>query len=208
MTKEVVYRCKNTGGPDGDCEHAAGNEDISASLVTINNNGEAICPGKTVFDDPCGSVLEEVIPPKKLPLGMIAGSVGGLALVAGAIWMFALKGDALLRMEQTTVTLSPGQSAKVALFNDGEANLTLDDVIFSIANFSVEDDAESVDIAPGESGFIRVKFAPNVQNSVQGTMTIDSNSASGPVSIKLVGNTNVWNVAEKLNSQSTILGKE
>lgn len=207
MTTEVVYRCKNTGGPDGDCEHAASNETISASSVTMNDNGEAICPGETVFGDPCGAVLEEVIPPKKIPLGIIGGSVAALLLVAGAVWFFLLSGNALLRVDQTAFTLSPGESVKVKIFNDGEVNLQLDDVEFSANDFSAEKTDDSLDIAPGDSGYLRVKFAQNAQDSIKGTMTIYSNSSGEPVSIELIGNAKPWSVAEKLNSTSTILDK-
>ncbi|WP_283392499.1 DUF1573 domain-containing protein [Photobacterium phosphoreum] len=208
MATKIVYRCKNTGGPDGDCEHAASNETLEASAVTFNESGQAICPGDTVFGEPCGAVLEEVIPPKKPPLGIIAGSVAGLIVVACIVWFFILGGDAQLRIDQTSITLAPGQSVKVKIFNDGDASLKLDDVTFSDGEFSVDKAKDSLEIAPGKNGFLRVKFAQNAQNNIQGKMTIDSNSANGPVSIDVAGNVNPWTIAEKLNSTSTILGKE
>ncbi|MEC6822388.1 DUF1573 domain-containing protein [Photobacterium piscicola] len=208
MATKIVYRCKNTGGPDGDCEHAASNETLEASAVTFNESGQAICPGETVFGEPCGAILEEVIPPKKLPLGIIAGSVAGLIVVACVVWFFFLGGDAQLRIEQTSITLAPGQSVKVEIFNDGNASLKLDDVTFSDNEFSVDKTEDSLEIAPGKSGFLRIKFAQKAQNNIQGKMTIDSNSSNGPVSIELEGNANPWTVAEKLNSTSTILDKE
>ncbi|WP_305402223.1 hypothetical protein [Photobacterium leiognathi] len=91
MAADVVYRCTNTGGPDGDCEHAACNEDIPASLVTIDDNGDAICPGKTVFDEPCGAILEEIIPPKKLPWMAISISSITVIVVAVAMWLFLVQ---------------------------------------------------------------------------------------------------------------------
>ncbi|MCD9524207.1 DUF1573 domain-containing protein [Photobacterium carnosum] len=208
MTTDALYRCKNTGGPDGDCEHAAQNEAIPASLVTINNNGEAICPGQTVFDEPCGAVLEEVIPPKKVPWMMIAFSSIAVLVVAVAMWLFLFRGDALLRVDQTSFVLSPGESTKVEVFNDGEVNLQLGDMKFSSNNFSTEKTDDSLDIAPGNSGYFYVKFAKNAQDSIKGSMTIYSNSSGEPVSIELIGNAKPWRISEKLNSTSTILDKE
>ncbi|WP_318400874.1 Ig-like domain-containing protein [Photobacterium leiognathi] len=208
MAADVVYRCTNTGGPDGDCEHAACNEDIPASLVTIDDNGDAICPGKTVFDEPCGAILEEIIPPKKLPWMAISISSITVIVVAVAMWLFLFRGDALLRVDQTSFILSPGQSTKVEVFNDGEVNLQLDNVEFSSDKFSTEITDDNSAIAPGESGYVRVKFSENAQDSIKGSMTIHSNSAGEPVSIEIIGNAKPWRVAEKLNSTSTILVKE
>lgn len=208
MSTEVIYRCKNTGGPDGDCEHAAGDETIPSSAVIINDNGDAICPGETVFGEPCGAILEEVIPPKKVPWIPIGGATAGLAVIAGLVWFFFLRGDALIRVDQSSITLAQGQSTKVEFFNDGEVALQLNEVLFSDDRFSAEQFDDGLEIEPGSSGFVRVKFAANTQDSAQGTMTIDSNSAGEPVTIELIGNANPWSVAEKLNSQSTILDKE
>ncbi|BBL88448.1 hypothetical protein VroAM7_11010 [Vibrio rotiferianus] len=208
MATEVVYRCKNTGGPDGDCEHAASGETIQSSAVTINDSGDAICPGETVFGEPCGAILEEVIPPKKMPWALIGGVAASLFVVVGITWFIFLRGDALLRVAQTSIALAPGQSAKVEVFNDGEITLTLDDVSFSSDSFMSENLEDGLEIEPGESGHFRVKFSANTADSAKATMTIDSNSAGEPVIVELMGNANPWSVADKLNSKSTILAKE
>ncbi|WP_318479976.1 Ig-like domain-containing protein [Photobacterium leiognathi] len=208
MTKEVVYLCKNTSGTDGACEDALENKAIPASLVTINDNGEAICPGTTVDGEPCGAVLEEVIQPKKVPWMIIVASSVVVLVITVAMWLFLFRGDALLRVDQTSFILSPGQSTKVEVFNDGEVNLQLDNVEFSSDKFSTEITDDNSAIAPGESGYVRVKFSENAQDSIKGSMTIHSNSAGEPVSIEIIGNAKPWRVAEKLNSTSTILVKE
>ncbi|WP_305402225.1 DUF1573 domain-containing protein [Photobacterium leiognathi] len=128
-----------------------------------------------------------------------------MRLLCGFSWF---RGDALLRVDQTSFILSPGQSTKVEVFNDGEVNLQLDNVEFSSDKFSTEITDDNLDIAPGESGYVRVKFSENAQDSIKGLMTIHSNSAGEPVSIEIIGNAKPWRVAEKLNSTSTILVKE
>ena len=79
---------------------------------------------------------------------------------------------------------------------------------FSSNNFSTEKTDDSLDIAPGNSGYFYVKFAQNAQDSIKGSMTIYSNSSGEPVSIELIGNAKPWRISEKLNSTSTILDKE
>ncbi|RXJ72876.1 hypothetical protein CS022_13595 [Veronia nyctiphanis] len=208
MTSEVVYRCKNKGGPDGDCEHASSDDNILSSLITISETGEAICPGETVFGEPCGSVLEKVIPPKKIPWALITSLLSGIAIIAGFVWFILLRGDAVIRIEDNLLTLSPGQTVKVEVFNDGEVTLKLNDVIFSQEYFSAELPEGGLEIEPGTKENFRVKFAKSAQDSVNGIMTIDSNSAGEPITIKVVGNANPWGVVEKINKKSTILDKE
>ncbi|MGL6316955.1 hypothetical protein [Vibrio sp. WXL103] len=208
MTSELVYRCHNMGGPDGDCEYAATGELIAASAVTFNDNDEPICPGETVFGDPCGCVLEAVTPAKKKPWAAIAGALVVIPLLVGVAWFFFLRGDAVLRVEQDVFALSPGETVKVEVFNDGEVSLNLSEIVFSARDFSTEQFESGLEVAPGSSAFFRVKFANSAQDSIQGTMTLFSNSVGEPVSIELIGNANPWSVTEKLNSASTILDKE
>ncbi|PSV13373.1 Ig-like domain-containing protein [Photobacterium leiognathi] len=208
MTANDGYRCKNKSVQRGTCEYAKSEKIIPASSVTTYSNNEAICPGNTDHNKPCGAVLEKVIPQKKLPWMMIALSSATVLVFAVAMWLFLFRGDALLRVDQTSFILSPGQSTKVEVFNDGEVNLQLDNVEFSSDKFSTEITDDNSAIAPGESGYVRVKFSENAQDSIKGSMTIHSNSAGEPVSIEIIGNAKPWRVAEKLNSTSTILVKE
>ncbi|WP_318520567.1 hypothetical protein [Photobacterium leiognathi] len=205
MTKEVLYRCKNTGGPDGDCEHATSNETLSASAVTFNDNGEAICPGETVFGEKCGAVLEEVIPQKKLPLGMISVAIVGLVVVVGAISFFLSGSDALLNVNKMNLSFLPGETIKVEISNKGEDNLKLDDVTFSDDKFSIDKKYEGLEVAPNEHAYIPVKFANHVEHDIHGSMTINSNSSNGPVTIDLLGSSNPWSIIDSIDSTSPML---
>ncbi|ANU38497.1 DUF1573 domain-containing protein [Vibrio scophthalmi] len=208
MATEVTYRCKNTGGPDGDCEHAATDEIIMASAVTIGDDGQAYCPGETVFGEPCGAALEEVIPKKKIPWVAFSIASAMVVVLSLIIWFAMFRGSALLRVDETALTFSPGQTVRVEIFNDGDLGLEIDRIEFSQQGFSIEPQEAELEVAPGESAYIRVILAQHVQDSIQSTMTIFSNSSTDPLTMDLVGNANPWGVADKLNSSSTLLGKE
>jgi len=208
MANEIMYRCSNTGGPDGDCEYAGNEELIPESKVSQDDDGNAICPGETVFGEPCGATLEEVKPRRKIPWKLIAGvGISALILVC-AVWFFLFRGSAVLRVDTTPIVLTPGESAKIELFNDGENVLKLKEVRFSADVFSVESEEQTLEVEPGENGDIRIKLSSEVSDNVEGDVTLYTNGSEKPITIKLAGNVDPWSVVDKLNKSSKILSQE
>lgn len=220
MSKEILYRCTNRSGPDGACEYVENEELIPASKVEKDDDGKPLCPGKTVFGDPCGAVLEVAIggggegPIEKLrkllrekPMLPIAAGIVGLILISGVAW-FLMRGDAILRLESSTLALAPGESAKIELSNIGKGTLKIKQVKFSSDAFSLESAEKLPEVKPGEKGSLRIQLAPEVKDSVQGTLTLDTNGTEKPVNIALSANVDPWSVFDRLSKNSKILKQE
>lgn len=209
--KEVLYRCTNRNGPDGACEYAENGELIPASkVVEKDEDGNVLCPGQTVFGDPCGAVLEPAVGDggegKKVAL--IAAVVVVAAILGFAGWKWFPDGHAKLHLEPASLTLSPGESAKIELINEGDGTLKIIDVKVSPDAFSLESADKLPKVAPGEKGSLRIQLAPEVKDNVQGTLTLETNGTKDPVVITLAANVDPWSVFNRLNQNSKILKQE
>ncbi len=209
MGKEIVYRCTNRSGPDGSCEYAEDETLIPDSKVEKDNDGNPICPGETVFGEPCGAILEEVTPPSRpiIPILIGAGAVV-IAALGYFIYIIFLNGSAVLDIKTDPITLMPGESAKIEFSNKGDKALKIKEVTFSSNLFSRESDEKIPKVAPEETGSIRVILSPDVNENITGTVTLDTNGADEPVTIEITGVVDPWSVFDRLSRNSRILKPE
>lgn len=208
MGKEIVYRCTNRSGPDGSCEYAEDETLIPDSKVEKDDDGNPICPGKTVFGEPCGAILEEMKPPPRPIIPIMIGSGAVIIAIIVYIIIKMTSGNAVLNMKTDPITLMPGESVKIEFSNTGDKALKIKEPTFSSDLFSRESDEQIPKVAPGETGSIRVILSPNVNDNVQGAVTFDTNGAKEPVTIELTAVVDPWSVFDRLSRNSKLLKQE
>ncbi len=84
------------------------------------------------------------------------------------------------------VTVGQASDLTVNVINTGSATLTVNSINAS-AGFSVVSPATPVNVAPGATQTIDVRFAPSGAGPISGTLSIASNAAGSPVSVSLSG---------------------
>lgn len=206
------YRCENEYGLDP-CEAAKSGRIFAEDEVPPAMGDRPKCPAKTASGAVCGQPLVGPIPMgQDVPwrrLAVIGGGVLGVAaLGAGAFWLIP-SGSPRLVVGANPVVLSQagpsGATGTLTLRNAGDGDLVIAGIDLSPPTFTIAKPTER--IPPGESGDLTILYAPGVTNPSEGMLSLRSNDADSPKTVRLLVSGDPWWVYDRLDSTSTIRSK-
>lgn len=206
------YRCENEYGLDP-CEAAKSGRIFAEDEVPPAMGDRPKCPAKTASGAVCGQPLVGPIPTgEDFPwrrLAVIGGGVLGVAALGAGAFLLMSSGSPRLVVGPDPVVLSQagggGTTGILNLRNAGDGDLVIAGIDLDPPTFTIPKATER--IPPGASGNLTILYAPGVTNPSEGTLSLRSNDADSPKTVRLLVSGDPWWVYDRLDSTSTIRSK-